>query len=139
MIQIVLASHGDFCMGLKQTTEMIAGKCNYLDTISFRPGESPENFQVKFDKVLKDTAAIPTLVLVDLKGGTPFNTAMFLKQSHNLEVITGVNLSMVLSLVTSRNEESSIDDLIKVALNENNWGIQHVKLGGTHHAKLSLN
>ena len=84
MIQIILASHGDFCLGIKQTVEMIAGKTDNLETMSFRPGQDPDEYRTQFDKILKDDETNPTLVLVDLKGGTPFNTAMYLKQNHNL-------------------------------------------------------
>ncbi len=136
MKQIILASHGDFCLGLKQTVEMIAGTVENLDVMSFRPGEDPDNFRKRFENILSDQ---PTMILVDLKGGTPFNTAMYLKKNHNLEIVTGVNLPMVLSVVTSRTEDSKIDDLVKVALDSSNWGIENVKLGGKHHAKLSLN
>ena len=74
-----------------------------------------------------------------LKGGTPYNTAMYLSQSYNLKVITGVNLPMLLTLVTTRNEESTIQQLVDLALNQDNWGIENAKIGRTHHAKLSLN
>lgn len=139
MIQIILASHGQFCLGLKQTVEMIAGKTDYLETISFKPGQDPDNYRDNFEQVLKSQNDQPTLVLVDLKGGTPFNTAMYLKQKYNLGIVTGVNVPMLLSIVTSRTAKSSISDLLNICLNNENWGIQNSKLGGTHHAKLSLN
>ena len=85
------------------------------------------------------TKKTPILVLVDLKGGTPYNTAMYLSPSYNLKVITGVNLPMLLTLVTTRNEESTIQQLVDLALNQDNWGIENAKIGRTHHAKLSLN
>lgn len=139
MIQIILASHGDFCLGIKQTVEMIAGKADDLETMSFRPGQDPDEYRTQFDKILKDDETNPTLVLVDLKGGTPFNTAMYLKQNHNLSVITGVNVPMLLSIITTRDNQSKIEDLIKIALDKTNWGIENTTLGGKHHAKLSLN
>lgn len=64
---------------------------------------------------------------------------MYLKQDHNLEIITGVNVPMLLSLVTARTDKSSIEDLLEISLTRENWGIQNAKLGGRHHAKLSLN
>ena len=139
MIQVILASHGDFCLGIKQTVEMIAGSADDLKTISFRPGQSPEDYTEKFSQILEDTNKQPTLILTDLKGGTPFNTAMLLKQSHNLEIVTGANVPMLLSIITLRTENSSIDELISAALTKENWGIENSKLGGLHHAKLSLN
>lgn len=139
MIQIILASHGDFCRGLKQTVEMIAGKTDNLKIESFRPGQDPDAYRVEFEKALGNDKKTPILVLVDLKGGTPYNTAMYLSQSYNLKVITGVNLPMLLILVTTRNEESTIQQLVDLALNQDNWGIENAKIGRTHHAKLSLN
>lgn len=141
MIKIILASHGDFCLGLKQTAEMIAGKIDDLEIESFRPGQDPEDYKTQFEKVIIENGkTTPILVLVDLKGGTPYNTAMYLSQSYNLRVITGVNLPMLLSLVTTRNDNSTIQQLVDLALKQQNWGIEEAKIGGhPHHAKLSLN
>lgn len=140
MIQIILASHGDFCAGLKQTAEMIAGKSEALTVQSFKPGQDPDDYRQEFESTLGKDLKTPHLVLVDLKGGTPYNTAMYLSQKYNLKVVTGVNLPILLSVLTSRNEDTTIDELVAIALNQNNWGIENAKMGGqSHHAKLSLN
>lgn len=139
MIQIVLASHGKFCIGLKQTAEMINGKIDNLSVESFKPGQDVSEYKRNFEKDLKDTSIKPTLIFVDIKGGTPYNTAMMLSKNHNLKVITGINLPILLSVIIDRQNNTSIDDLVSIALNNTNWGIEESRLGGKYHAKLSIN
>jgi PTS system mannose-specific IIA component len=44
------------------------------------------------------------LVVVDMIGGTPFNVAMLTTQTHKLQVVTGVNLPMLIKLATGQDE-----------------------------------
>ncbi|MDN6029048.1 MAG: PTS sugar transporter subunit IIA [Lactobacillus sp.] len=137
MIQIVLASHGDFCLGLKQSLEMIAGKTSDLVAMPFRLGEDPQQYRDELSKVLGKRT---TLVLVDLKGGTPYNSALFLSSEKSLKVVTGVNLPMLLAVVTSRNEHSKIQELVDIVTDSTNSGIEEMSLGGSpHREKLSVN
>ncbi|MDF7639560.1 PTS mannose transporter subunit IIB [Lactobacillus sp. ESL0791] len=136
MIQIVLISHGPFCEGIKKSAEMIAGKSKYVEAVPFLEGEDPQNYSEKLEKILENKTSI---VLADLKGGTPYNTALYLSGKCDLKMITGMNLPILLSILTSRTDNSSVNDLAEVALNPENQGIELSKLGGNrHHAKLSL-
>lgn len=137
MIKIVLISHGPFCQGIKKSSEMIAGKSDSLQAVPFLEGENPEDYRSKLEKVLGNE---PAIVLADLKGGTPYNTALYLSKNHKIRLITGMNLPILLSLLTSRTEKSTLDSLVKIVLKPENHGIELSQIeGNKHHAKLSLN
>jgi PTS system mannose-specific IIA component len=91
MINVVVVTHGDFGEALIRAAEMIVG-----------PQESPDGFGDKLDAALADLDGQDTLLLIDLFGGTPCNIASRKVLLANTEVITGMNLAMVIEALTSR-------------------------------------
>ncbi len=106
MINIVLVSHGDLGDALIQATEMITGPIEHLFSVPLLPDESPEGFEKKLATTLREIEGQEMLVLIDLLGGTPYNVAARYVLKGNVECVTGVNLPMLLELVTSRDNVS---------------------------------
>ena len=141
MIKIILLSHGPLCEGMLKTLEMIAGPQKEIYTVQLHPGESPDSYRAKIVDLLEKEKG-KSLVFCDLKGGTPYNTAAFLKKDYQINLITGMNLPMLISVITSRNDSSDIEELTQIALDKANLGVELVDLskrGGSKHEKLSLN
>ncbi|WEV56263.1 PTS sugar transporter subunit IIA [Ligilactobacillus acidipiscis] len=141
MIKIILLSHGPLCEGMLKTLQMIAGPQKDIYTLQLHSGESPEEYQKKLEKILTQDKK-GNLIFCDLKGGTPYNTAAYLKNKYDLKLITGMNLPILISVITSRENNSKIDDLVDIALDKSNFGIELINLnneGEKKHAKLSLN
>jgi Phosphotransferase system, mannose/fructose-specific component IIA len=83
-----------------------------------------------------------TLVLCDLKGGTPYNSAAFVSQKHKMSLITGMNIPMAITVITSRMEDTTLEELTSLAIEGQSIGVENVDLnfnGGRKHGKLSLN
>ncbi|MBA1392470.1 PTS mannose transporter subunit IID, partial [Lactobacillus sp. XV13L] len=92
MISVLVCTHGPAADGLLQTAEMICGKQEQCVALSFQMGESLDEFKQTVQKRLKQLSADSQsiLCLVDLKGGTPFNTVVSLLPEYpNLEIVTG--------------------------------------------------
>jgi PTS system mannose-specific IIA component len=106
MINIVIVSHGDLGDALIRATEMIAGPVERLFSVSLLPYDSLEGFGEKLATALRGIEGQETLVLVDLLGGTPYNVVSRHVLKGNVECVTGVNLPMLLELVTSRDAAS---------------------------------
>ncbi|MBC8449318.1 MAG: PTS sugar transporter subunit IIA [Chloroflexi bacterium] len=106
MVNIVIISHGDLGDALIRATEMITGPTERLFSVPLLPDESPEGFGEKLAGVLREIEDEKTLVLIDLLGGTPCNVAARQVLQGNIECVTGVNLPMLLELVTSRDYAS---------------------------------
>ena len=65
-----------------------------------------------------------TLILVSLKGGSCWNAAVTAKkQNQNVEVISGVNLAMVLSFLTKR-DSHQLKGLATLVLEDGIRGIE---------------
>jgi mannose PTS system EIIA component len=106
MFGIVVATHGEFGQDMVATLQMILGSSDGIESIALLPSESLEGFKSKMEEALKkvDPKNQGALVVVDMIGGTPFNVAMLTTQTHKLQVVTGVNLPMLIKLATGQDE-----------------------------------
>jgi|SRR5581483_5696768 len=113
MIGVVVATHGEFGNKLLSTLQMILGEAEGVTSVSLDAQDSMEAFQAKLEKALQtvDPNVTGALVLVDMLGGTPFNVALRISQSRKLQVVTGVNLPMLIK-VASHREETDLDQLV---------------------------
>lgn len=104
MVGIVLASHGGFADGIAESAQMLFGAQDNLAHVILTPEEGPDDIK---DKIVKATDSFEdndeVLLLVDLWGGTPFNQASNLLESHsNWAIVSGMNLPMVVEALTQR-------------------------------------
>lgn len=102
MVGLVLATHGRLAEELLRTAEGIVGPLEQCEAVSIGAGASMEEQQARLGEAVKrcDTGD-GVLVLTDMFGGTPANLALtFL--AEKIEVVTGVNLPMILKLATAR-------------------------------------
>lgn len=128
MYSMIVLSHGDLTNGLKDTMMMIAGAQDDTYFISFTPSDSAEDFEKKvkviYHSIPKDHEI---LILTDLFGGTPNHvaTSLRLKDPDRVEVISGMNLPMLLTAVLSRG--MYLKDVVDNLLTESHNGIQRVE------------
>lgn len=114
---IVLASHGKLAEGLLDTLKIFSGDPDNVEAICLMPGDDiPEFLQQLKTSIQNVDTGEGVVVFCDLLFGTPCNCggALF-KQEGNLEsvqIITGMNLPMVLEYVGSRNNNMSFSDII---------------------------
>ena len=100
---IVIATHGRFGEELVKSAEMITGKMENVQVLSLLPTMSFEDFMKQADEILAKTEQ-PMIVLTDLFGGTPCNVFTALSRKYHHDVVSGVNLSMLIDLyVTTLN------------------------------------
>ena len=92
---IFVITHGHAGEALIESAEMIMGKLNNAASFSLAPGMSPETLIQQVQKKLNEIQS-PVLILTDLYGGTPFNVAMALSQTYDIQLICGLNLSMII-------------------------------------------
>jgi PTS system mannose-specific IIA component len=104
MVGLVVATHGGLAEELLRTAEGIVGRLEQCEAVSIGASSSMEDCRARLGEAVKrvDTGE-GVLVLTDMFGGTPANLALtFLDEK--LEVVTGVNLPMVLKLASARAE-----------------------------------
>lgn len=108
-IPVVVITHGRSAIALCDSANMIIGEQKHLYALEFLPGENVEHILLKISAL---NLTIPALFLVDFSGGSPFNAAaLYLRQLCDTEtgdVVTGVNIPMLINVLMEREEFSSV-------------------------------
>lgn len=106
-MDVLLVAHGRYSEGLLSSAELIAGKQENVGIINFLEGMSQEDVKEKIENYIEDKNNV--LILVDLLGGTPFKMASMVVNENSekkLNVVTGMNLNMLLEAVFNSTEEN---------------------------------
>jgi PTS system mannose-specific IIA component len=117
-IGIVVVTHGQLATELVNSAEMIVGDLPHFTAVSIGWHDDVDQAREEIGRAIARVAAsaggdgerAPVLVLSDMFGGTPANLAVTFV-SDDVEVITGVNLPMLIKLARPQNAA----DLLTVA------------------------
>lgn len=105
MIGLVVATHARLAEELLVTAELIVGHLEQAEAVSIGADASVDQARARLaDAVKRVDSGDGVLVLTDMFGGTPANLALTFLDAK-VEVITGVNLPMILKLSTARGED----------------------------------
>ncbi|MDX4944973.1 PTS mannose transporter subunit IIAB [Providencia manganoxydans] len=129
-IAIMIGTHGVAAEQLLRTTEMLIGEQENVSFIDFVPGENAETLFDKYTAKLADLSTTDgVLFLVDTWGGSPFNAASrIVNDQDNYEIVTGVNVPMLVETFMCRDDNPSMAELVSVALETGRGGIRALKL-----------
>ena len=113
MIGVVVVTHGQLATELLNAAEMIVGDLPRFAAVSIGwhddVGDAREDIAQAIERVRGDGGGV--LLLTDMFGGTPSNLAMTFIEANQIEVITGVNLPMLIKLAG----QAKSADLLAVA------------------------
>lgn len=105
MIGIVIATHCGIASALAHAAQVVLGPLEGLVPVDLAPESTRDHAWSGMKQALKDAdGGEGVLVLVDMLGGTPSNLALALLAEGQVEVITGVNLPMVLRAAQHRGQ-----------------------------------
>ncbi len=109
----VIVSHGRLANELLAAAETVVGELNHIAAVSIGWHDDVEQAKDEISRAIKQVSGESgVLILTDMFGGTPTNiSAMFLDKSE-VEIVTGVNLPMVLKLA-SQNKEMTLAEMAK--------------------------
>ncbi|MCL7710800.1 PTS mannose transporter subunit IIAB [Actinobacillus pleuropneumoniae] len=129
-IAIIIATHGVAAEQLLKTTEMLIGEQSDVAYIDFVPGENAETIMGKYQAKLANELAHcdEVLFLVDTWGGSPFNAAnRTIDGKQNMNIVTGVNVPMLVETFMARDDGPSLDELVEIALEAGRLGVRALK------------
>jgi PTS system mannose-specific IIA component len=113
MIGVVLVSHGHLANELLRAAEIIVGKVENTVTVDIDPKMGMEEIHTAVEAAIRTVdGGKGVLLLIDMFGGTPSNIGLSFLATHQVEVLTGVNLPMMVKLPMAR-EELSLPELAK--------------------------
>lgn len=107
MIGIVLVSHGNLANEFAKTLEHIVGPQENLMTVSLFPDDDMEVKRNEIQNAVQQVGGNQgVVILTDMFGGTPSNLAHSLLKGQNVEIVAGMNLPLLVKLVSSRKTKS---------------------------------
>ena len=102
-VGVVVVTHGQLAAELVNAAEAIVGDLANIAAVSIGWHDDVEHAREEIGAAIERVATeIGTLVLTDMFGGTPSNLSVTFLQPGRTEVVTGVNLPMLLKLANLR-------------------------------------
>lgn len=116
MIGVLVITHGNLGSELIKAAELIRGELKSVLSISVNANKGFENLKKEITAAIKKVeTGNGVLILTDLFGGTPSNISLSFLREQKIEVVTGVNLPMMLKIPDEREKRDlySFADFIR--------------------------
>ncbi len=127
MIGIVLVSHGELGTAMLRAAEIIVGKIEQVVTVDIHPKMGMEEIHTAVEAAIRTVdSGKGILLLVDMFGGTPSNIGLSFLATHKVEVVTGVNLPMMVKIPMARSTMS----LSELASHLQEYGRRNITIPG---------
>ncbi len=110
----IIVSHGQVANELLAAAETIVGEQNHITAVSIGWHDDVELAKNEISRAIKQVSeGSGVLLLTDMFGGTPTNISAMFIEENEVEIVTGVNLPMVIKLA-SQNREMSLNEMAKL-------------------------
>ncbi len=114
-MKIILATHGTFSEGILNSAKLILGEelCEDIFTLS---AYTKDDYDLHLEaiKKLNELEGEPLIVITDVFGGSVNNEFFALQKEFNFELITGLNLPLLLEVISNR-EQLNIDLIVETS------------------------
>jgi mannose PTS system EIIA component len=125
MVGVVLVTHPNLGEEFVRSAEMICGPLPGLATVSIETNKSVEELRKVIAAAIKNVdVGDGVLILTDMFGGTPSNMSLAFLQDGRVEVLTGLNLPMLIKISNCR-EGRTLKELAKMVKEA---GQRHINL-----------
>ena len=123
----VIVSHGQLANELLAAAETVVGEISHVTAVSIGWHDDVEMAKSEVERAIRSVSkGSGVLVMTDMFGGTPTNIAAMFLTPGEVELVTGVNLPMVIKLASSSTE----DPLAEIARKICDQGRQGIYLAG---------
>lgn len=105
MIGLLIVTHCDLGAELLNAAEFIVGKVDKADTVAITETTGSETLRKSIEnKVTALNSGDGVIILTDMFGGTPSNLSLSFLRDEQIEVLTGVNLPMLIAIIQNRSD-----------------------------------
>jgi PTS system mannose-specific IIA component len=127
LIALVIAAHQDLGPALLKAAEGIVGPMDNAVALSLNYAEDPARARTRLEEAIRrlDTGD-GVLVMTDMFGGTPTNLSLPFLDPGRVEVVTGINLPMLLKAQSARQEMP----LAKLGVFLKDYGARNIIVAG---------
>jgi PTS system mannose-specific IIA component len=117
MFGVLVVTHGLLARELVKAAETIVGsKMELMTPVSIGWNQEMEKARQKIEsEVAKLDCDDGVIILTDMFGGTPTNISLTFLEASQVEVITGVNLPMLIKLASLKDEGTDCESAARLA------------------------
>ena len=109
MIGAVIVTHGLLARELLDAAERIVGRTDGIRAVSMDWDDEVSDARREIESSVKEVdSGRGVLIFTDMFGGTPTNVSLAFLERDSVEIITGVNLPMIIKLTSLQNSDSSL-------------------------------
>ncbi len=126
MIGLLVVTHGGLAEELVCAARRIVPSPEPMASVALDWDEDPQQIQERIAEALEVFDAEAVIIATDMLGGTPANLAMTFLEQGRVEVVTGVNLPMVIKF-SNRTRELTLDELARTLAEK---GRSHITVAG---------
>ncbi len=106
MIGMVLVTHGKLATEFIAALEHVVGPQTHVRAVCIGPDDDMEQRRKEIlDSIAEVDDGAGAVLLTDMFGGTPSNLAISVMENAKVEVIAGINLPMLIKLVSMRGDD----------------------------------
>ncbi len=110
MIGLVLVTHGRLADELRSAMEHVVGAQRNVGTVCIGPDDDMESRRTEISSLIEQVDTGDGVVLLtDMFGGTPSNLAISMMSRTGVEVLSGVNLPMLVKLAKVRSAQTLVE------------------------------
>ncbi len=106
MVGALVVSHGNLAQELVASAEMIVGEISHIQAVSIGWHDDVNDARREIEKRLAEVdTGTGVVILTDMFGGTPSNIAYSFHDPGKVDVVTGVNLPMIIRIAGQKEGE----------------------------------
>ena len=119
----LVVTHGNLAEELVRATRTIVSDLEGLEALSIGWDDDVDSATTRIEEAIKRVdRGQGVLLFTDMFGGTPTNMALSLLDAGKIEIVTGVNLPMLIK-VTNLREETSLQEAARRIVTEGRQAI----------------
>jgi len=117
MFNILIITHGNLCEELKASVEFILDNKMNKKIFTISIDENSRDFETYSNKIANCLIESKyNIIFTDMFGGTPSNISLTYFKKNEIEIISGVNLPMLLKASTLENNDN-FEEAVKIIVN----------------------
>ncbi len=113
MIGIIVVTHGNIGCDMVSAVKNIIPEATHLTGVAVESNDPPESIRSEIANAIRRVDADGgILILTDMFGGTPSNICLSFLQPSRIEVVSGINLPMLVKLANLK-EDADFDNTVR--------------------------
>ncbi len=109
MIGLIIVAHGRLAIELLTAAEMVVGTIPHAEAVGISPTDDGDAILAGITAAIRRVGDGGALIMTDMFGGTPSNVSLSFLEENRIEVLSGVNLPMLMEFSFKRERMGVVD------------------------------